>query len=90
MKNTFKEIGIFLCILAGTILLAVAVFFIYLNYEGPKTRKQEDSLRIINKLKETPSPSNYSDEDIPDVEPIIYDDTHLDEEYTTGEEKLRK
>lgn len=67
-------------------VLVVIGFFAYLNYEGKMNEEQKNSLSVIEKLRSGAPQENFT-MDIPDVEPEIYDDRHLDnEEGDEGEE----
>lgn len=68
-------------------VLLVAGFFVYLNYQSKMTEEQKNSLSVIEKLKGAPQQDNFT-LDIPNVEPEIYDDRHLDnEEGSEGEDE---
>lgn len=66
-------------------VLVVVGFFVYLNYEGKMSEEQKNSLGVIEKLKGAPQQENFTD--IPDVEPEIYDDRHLDNEEGSEEDE---
>jgi hypothetical protein len=87
MKRVGKWILIGLGGLLGILVLAVVGVLAYINYEGPKTKEQKNSLEIIRELKNMPQPTAFS-EKLPNVEPEIYDDRRA--KHTTPEGHLKK
>jgi len=87
LKKVFKWMAISLAILIGIVILAAAGFFIYLNYEGPKTEEQKDSLEMIRRLNKAPAPRPYTGK-VSDEKPEIYDDRKIPEGFSTSEEEL--
>ena len=79
MKQLSKYILVFLAGAISMLLLMVLVLFIYINYEGPMTEEQEDSLNKIQQQQGPAQPLSTA-EVMPDVVPDIYDDRHFDEE----------
>lgn len=90
MTDRKKKIIYFLAGALSMLLLEVLLvvgFFVYLNYQGKMTQEQKNSLGVIEKLRGAPQQDNFT-ADIPDVEPEIYDDRHLDnEEGSEGEDE---
>ena len=87
VKKVIEKILMALGVLFILEALALTGGYIYLHYEHPKTEEQKSSLEQIHNLKNPVKPSGFS-EDLPDVEPDIYDDRHLDN--ATSEEELEE
>ena len=68
----------------GLAILAVACFFIYLNYEKPPTEDQKKSMEVIRRLNQSPSPRSFTGKVSDDV-PEIYDDRKVPEGFSTSE-----
>ena len=79
MKQFSKYILVFMAGAISMLLLMIVALFVYINWEGPKTEEQEESLDMIQQQQGPAQPGNTT-EVLPDVEPDIYDDRHLDEE----------
>lgn len=87
MKKILKWVLISLGGILLAIILIVGGFFAWLNYQGPKTEEQKESLQQIKNLNAPVKPAGFSEDysDLPDVVPEIYDDRHLDDVQATSE-----
>lgn len=71
------------------VLLIILGLFAYINYQGPKSQEQTDSLQVIKNLKAPPQPETFTNtEELSTDEPEIYDD-RTTKEKSIGEDHLK-
>jgi len=89
LKKFIKWAAISFAAVIGIVVLAVAGFFIYLNYEGPQTEEQKNSLDMIHQLNQAPALRPFTGK-VSDEKPEIYDDRKVPEGFSTSEKQLEE